>query len=254
MDDKIINKRVGLGAGIGGFVGFLFGGPIGGVAGALAGGTLAGMSPQAKRGEMTPDRESVYRMAMNKEDASPEELDEIAADFEQAGLSAEAEMLRGRAGLRRLPPEILAQRKDIFRKAMTSDNPEEIREFASSFEAAHAFKGAESLKQHALAVEAAHAAGKSCKPMADTKAIEVFGAKLAKAVTHFSIDSDEAKSAARNFIRARGLEATDEEVDKVLKAAEAELAEAAKEDEAAKAAAAAAPATGAPAAAGGAVT
>ena len=230
MENDIINKRVGLGAGIGGLTGFLFGGPVGGVVGALAGGALAKMAPRAKRGEMTPDRESVYREAMGRETATPEELDDIAADFESAGLAAEAEMLRGRASLRRLPPEIIAQRKDIYRKAMTSDNPEEIREFASSFDAGHAFKGAESLRKHADAVEAAHAAGKSAKPMEDTKAIEMFGAKLAKAITHFAADSDEVKSAARNFNRARGAPVTDEEIDKVIKAACAELEEATKEE------------------------
>ena len=61
MENDIINKRVGLGAGIGGLTGFLFGGPVGGVVGAFAGGALAKMAPRAKRGEMTPDREAVYR-------------------------------------------------------------------------------------------------------------------------------------------------------------------------------------------------
>jgi hypothetical protein len=238
MED-ILNKRVGLGAGIGGLVGFLFGGPVGGGVGALAGGMLAKMSPKAKRGEMTADRETTYREAMGKEDATPEELEELATVFKAEGLLAEAEMLLGRASLRRLPPEILAQRKEIYRKAMTSDNPEEIREFASAFDAGHAFKGAESLRKHALAVEAAHEAGKSAKPMADTKEIDVFGAKLAKAITHFAPDSDEVKSAARNFNRARGAPVTDEEIDKVIKAAVSELDEATKE-EAAKAPAAAA--------------
>ena len=233
MED-ILNKRVGLGAGIGGLVGFLFGGPVGGVAGAAAGGMLAKMSPKAKRGEMTADRETVYREAMNNEKATPEELEELAKEFKVAGLAAEAEMLLGRASLRRLPPEILEQRKAIYRKAMTSDNPEEIREFASSFDAGHAFKGAESLRKHAEAVEAAHAAGKSCKPMEDTKAIDLFGAKLAKAISHFAPDSDEVKSAARNFNRARGAAVTDEEIDKVIKGALSELEEAVKEEEAAK--------------------
>jgi hypothetical protein len=229
MED-ILNKRVGLGAGIGGLVGFLFGGPVGGGLGALAGGALAKMSPKAKRGEMTADRETTYREAMNNEKATPEELEELAEIFKAEGLVAEAEMLLGRASLRRLPPEILEQRKAIYRKAMTSDNPEEIREFASSFDAGHAFKGAESLRKHADAVEAAHAAGKSAKPMEDTKAIDLFGAKLAKAITHFAADSDEVKSAARNFTRARGAPVTDEEIDKVIKAACAELEEASKEE------------------------
>jgi hypothetical protein len=230
MENDIINKRVGLGAGIGGLTGFLFGGPVGGVVGALAGGALAKMAPRAKRGEMTPDRETAYREAMGRETATPEELEELAETFKAEGLVAEAEMLFNRASLRRLPPEIIAQRKDIYRKAMTSDNPEEIREFASSFDAGHAIKGAESLRKHADAVEAAHAAGKSAKPMEDTKAIEMFGAKLAKAITHFAADSDEVKSAARNFNRARGAPVTDEEIDKVIKAACAELEEATKEE------------------------
>ena len=236
MED-ILNKRVGLGAGIGGLVGFLFAGPVGGAAGALAGGALAKMSPKSKRGEMTEDRETAYREAMNNEKATPEELEELASVFQAEGLAAEAEMLLGRASLRRLPPEILEQRKAIFRKAMTSENPEEIREFAASFEGGHAFKGAETLRQHADAVEAALAAGKSTKPMEDTKAIDLFGAKLAKAITHFAPDSDEVKSAARNFNRARGAPVTDEEVEKVIKAACAELDEATKEEGEAKTAA-----------------
>ena len=247
MED-ILNKRVGLGAGIGGLVGFLFGGPVGGGVGALAGGMLAKMSPKAKRGEMTADRETTYREAMNNEKATPEELEELAEVFKSEGLVAEAEMLLGRASLRRLPPEILEQRKAIYRKAMTSDNPEEIREFASSFDAGHAFKGAESLRKHAEAVEAAHVAGKSCKPMEDTKAIDLFGAKLAKAISHFAPESDEVKSAARNFNRARGAAVTDEEIDKVIKGALSELEEAVKEEAAAKVAT---PAAATPAAASG---
>ena len=84
--------------------------------------------------------------------------------------------------------------------------------------------------------------------MEDTKAIDLFGAKLAKAISHFASDSDEVKSAARNFNRARGAAVTDEEIDKVIKGALSELEEAVKEEAAAKVAT---PAAATPAAASG---
>lgn len=220
--DEILNKRLGLGAGIGGLTGFFFFGPVGGIAGAAIGGALARVAPKRERIEMSPEGKMAFKTMMATE-KTPEELREMAVVLDGQGHTLEAEMLRGRAALRELPAEVREQRKEIYRRAMASDDVEEIREFAGVFDAAQAFSSAQSLRQHADAVDAAHAAGKSCKPMEDTKQINLFGAKLAKAVISFGPDSNEAKSAARNFIRARGIQPTDEEIARTLATAAAEL-------------------------------
>ena len=202
-----VNKRTGLGIAAFGFVGFLFGGPAGAGIGALVGAALANVSPPSRKGEMTPERQSLYNAAMNST-SSPAELRELAESFESEGLKAEAEMLRKRAELRELPKEVRDQRRQAYRQMVCSDDVDAISEMATAFATEGALGSATGLRQHAADVRAAHEAGKSAKPMPDPNVINAFADKLAKAIYHFKPQSREAQTAAANLIRARGMAPT----------------------------------------------
>ncbi len=219
--EKIISKRTGVGAGIGALVGFMLGGPVGGAVGAVLGGGLAHVAPQSTKGTMTPKRKLLYEnaLATMKE---PEKLRALADEYEKEGLKAQAEMLRKRAALRELPQEIKDKRRDAYRRAMSSDLPDEIDKVAAAFEEAGAIDAAKALHDHASAVRGAHAAGKSAKPL-DEKVLSNFADKLAKAVMHYGAASDQAKMAASNFIRARGLAPSAANIADAISIAQAEL-------------------------------
>ncbi len=230
---SVVNAKTGTGAGIGAAIGFfLGGGPIGAGIGALLGGMVAHKTG-APKGVMTPKRKLVYARAMGRI-KDPADLKALADSFAGEGLHAEAAMLRKRAGLRELPPEVAEQRRLVFRRAMASDNATAIRDVAAQFAAAGSTDAAKILHGHAIAVEAARAAGAAAKPV-DMKTLEAFADKLARAIGHFGPDSKQAMSAARNLILAQGKVATTEAVEELLAIAQGTL----QEDAAERAAAAA---------------
>lgn len=218
---EVLNTRTGVGAGIGAVIGFAFGGPVGAGAGALLGGAIAHTSGEAPKGEMTPRRKLIFARAMEAV-KDPQELSKLADAFAGEGLPGPAAMLRKRAGLRELPPEVQAKRRAAFRKAMASDNPEVIRSVATAFENVGSIDAAKVLRDHADAVVAAHAAGKSAKPMTGGTVAQ-FADKLGKAIIHFGPDSGQAKAAARNLIQARGKPPTDALIVEVIRIASAAL-------------------------------
>jgi len=215
----VINTRTGVGAGIGAIVGFAFGGPIGAGAGAILGGAVARASGEAKvdKGVITPRRKIIFARAMEKV-GDPVELDKLADAFAGEGLSGYAALLHRRAELRKLPPEVQAKRRAAYRKAMASDNPDAILPVAKAFENAGALDAAKNIRDHADAVRAAHAAGKSAKPMTGGTVAQ-FADKLGKALINFGPTSNQAKSAARNLIQARGKTPTDALIMEVIRIA-----------------------------------
>ena len=219
--EKVVNKRTGLGAGIGSIVGFFFGGPVGAAAGAVVGGAIANISPASRRGEMTPKRKIAYEEAMASTD--PAYIRGVADAFAGEGLKAPATMLHKRAKLRSLPANIQEARKNAFREMMASDQPEEIERMATAFEGESSTDSAGAMREHAEAVKAAHEAGKSAKPLPDDKMLEGFADKLAKALLHFGPHSRHTRSAAANFVRGRGIEATDATVMETVTACAEEL-------------------------------
>lgn len=220
--EDIVNKRTGLGVGIGAIVGFFFGGPLTSGIGALIGGAIANVAPPSHKGEMTPKRKMIYQAAITST-KDPQELRTLADAFEAENLKPWAIMLRKRAALRELPVNIREERKNVYRKALCSDSPEEIETAAKLFENEGAADAAKGLRDHADAVRAAHAAGMSTKAMADGKAIEKFAEKLMKAIVSFGPDSDHAKSAAANFVAARGMQPTAQNVHETIAACAAEM-------------------------------
>jgi hypothetical protein len=223
MDVKdLVNGRTGLGGGIGAIVGFFFGGPIGSGVCALMGMAIANVTPSNRKGVMTPKRQLIYESAIAST-KSPDDLRALADAFDGEGLKPWAEMLRKRAALRELPQATRNARRAVFREAMASDNPDGIDKTAESFEHEGAVDAAKALRDHANAVRAAHSAGKSAKPMADGQMLDSFADKLAKALIHFGPASEQAKSAAANFVRARGGSPNEANVSEVIAIAHSEL-------------------------------
>jgi hypothetical protein len=85
-------------------------------------------------GVMTAERKGVYKNALAGGIQEPAKLDELAKAFDQQGLREEAKLLRKRAALRRLPDEIKAARKEVFRKALESKNKPVILQIAQAYD------------------------------------------------------------------------------------------------------------------------
>jgi hypothetical protein len=217
VNTDVVNTRTGVGAAIGGAIGFVLGGPAGAGVGAVIGGGIAHASGPSSGGTMTARRKVIYTKAMETVQ-DPTELRKLADAFAGEGLRDEATMLRKRADLRSLPQDRREKRRVFFRKAMACDNPDAILEVALAFQKEGAFDAAKTLKEHADAVRAAHLAGRSASPMKGGS-VSGFADKLGKALIHFGPDSAQAKMAARNLIQARGKQPTDALVAEVIRVA-----------------------------------
>jgi hypothetical protein len=217
MTETVLNTKTGMGAAIGGLIGFICAGPPGAAIGALVGGGVAHASTGNGKGVMTAKRQLIYTHALESI-KSPKDLKTLADAFSGEGLEVEAGMLRKRAALRELPSDVKEQRRAFFRRGMSSDNPDTIDRVASAFEGEGALDAAKALHDHAEAVRAAHMAGASTKPMAEKSQTD-FANKLAKAIMNFGPDSAQAKSAAKNLVAARGKHPTDALITEVIRLA-----------------------------------
>lgn len=218
--EKIVNKKTAMGSGIGAIFGFFFAGPLGSAAGAVIGGAIANIKPLNK-GEMTPKRKIAFETAMASTD--PNYIRGVADAFAGEGFTPHAAMLKKRADLRSVPPQVHEARKQAFREMMASDQPDQIESTAAAFAGETQTHAASALRMHADAVRAAHAAGKSATPLPDDKMLEGFADKLAKALLHFGPHNPHTKTAAANFVRARGIQPTEETVMETIAACAAEL-------------------------------
>lgn len=97
---------------------------------------------------MTAERRKVYEAALCtlKE---PTKLRQLADAFEAEDCIAEARLLRQRASLRELPPEIKAQRRAVYSRAINSSNVKGILKVASAFAGEGATGAANHLRRHA---------------------------------------------------------------------------------------------------------
>ncbi len=110
---------------------------------------------QAKRApKMTEERREIYESALrNLKD--PEKLDELATVFTQYGLVREGTLLKKRANLRRLPEAVKIERRAIFKKAVTSKNPNAVLSVAAAFENEGCTGAAVNLRRYAAELQAA---------------------------------------------------------------------------------------------------
>ena len=108
---------------------------------------------ETKAPVMTPERKIVYDTAMAQV-KEPEKLRALADAFEKEGLLAEAEMLRKRAGLRELPADVKEDRKDAFRRGMSSLDPAAVLNLANAFDKEGATGAADALRKYAATLQA----------------------------------------------------------------------------------------------------
>jgi peptidoglycan hydrolase-like protein with peptidoglycan-binding domain len=105
---------------------------------------------------MTPARQQVFSAAVsNLKD--PAALKTLATAFNQAGLTAHAEILDKRGSLKALPPEQKAARREAFKTGMSSNDPLAIRKLADAFTKEGASGAAKTLQDRAAAIEVANA-------------------------------------------------------------------------------------------------
>lgn len=107
-----------------------------------------------KRRGMTPERKKILDAALNT-NKNPNELRKLADSFEKEGQRAAATLLRKRAKLRELPPEVKQKRRDIMRDALKSTNAKDVDKLAACFEEQGATGCAEMLRKHADAIRKA---------------------------------------------------------------------------------------------------
>lgn len=114
---------------------------------ALAG-TAFLMSRKKTGAALTPEREMLFTKAVNTE-KDPVKLRALAGQFRSDGLNAQADFLEKRAKLRELPDEVKAQRKAVFKQAMSSTNKEAVLKLADAYEKEAATGAAEALRKYA---------------------------------------------------------------------------------------------------------
>lgn len=102
-------------------------------------------------GVMTPKRLLYYQTAMENM-ADPAKLRELADGFDKLGLPEAANNLRGRAGVKALPPEVKAKHKEMLKKGLASEKPLAILDLAAAFDKIHLTGSANRLRAHAAAI------------------------------------------------------------------------------------------------------
>jgi len=120
----------------------------------LAGGGWFGIRAIKKHYALTPARQAAFDKAMNDVTLTPEQLRGIAQAFEKAGLETMATALRKRAALKEAPPEVKAARREVFTKALNSNDPALIEKIADAHEQIGAVGAAQDLRLHAESVKA----------------------------------------------------------------------------------------------------
>lgn len=97
---------------------------------------------------MTEARKKIFEQAM-KTLNDPAKLRTLATEFEKEGLKFQGAELRKRAAIFAAPPEVKAQRKAIFKKAMDSNNPTAIKKVAAAFHKVGHYESAAKLRDYA---------------------------------------------------------------------------------------------------------
>jgi len=100
-------------------------------------------------GVMTKERDRIYRAAIGGALKDPEILRQLADKFEKERLFPQAALLRQRADLRELPPEIKKARNHTFRKAMRSKKKAAILQLADAYDQQGCTSACEKLRAYA---------------------------------------------------------------------------------------------------------
>lgn len=107
-------------------------------------------SPQAKA-----ERRMVYETALNTPQMEPAKLRTLAKAFREVGSTAEATMLEKRAALREAPEDLKKERRETYKKAMASTDPQAVDRVAAAFEEIGATGAASELRKYSDGLRAA---------------------------------------------------------------------------------------------------
>ena len=111
-------------------------------------------SRHSLKGKMTADRMKLLQAALESKDIPAAGLESLAAAFEKEGLHTEAQLLLKRAALRAAPPEIKSARKEVFQKALASNDPVAVDQVANAFHGEGATGAAATLRRHSAGLRA----------------------------------------------------------------------------------------------------
>jgi hypothetical protein len=98
---------------------------------------------------MTTERDRIYRSAISGALKDPAKLRALADAFEREKLYPQAQLLRQRAALRELPPEIKSARRQVWRKAMVSKDKRAVLALADAYEKEGCTTAAQRLRTYA---------------------------------------------------------------------------------------------------------
>ncbi len=98
---------------------------------------------------MTPERQKIYTAAISGALKDPESLEKLATAFHGEGLTEQAKLLNQRAALRRLPHPIKVARRDVWRRAMKSQNKPGVLELAEAYDKEGCTAAAMRLREYA---------------------------------------------------------------------------------------------------------
>lgn len=115
------------------------------IVGLMAGGAAVAVK---RRKRLSVEHKLIFESAMTTL-KDGDDLRALADVFEKEGYKDQAEMLRGRAKLRELPPDVKQQRRDIFYEALGATDPVYINKIADAFEKEHATGAAAKLREYA---------------------------------------------------------------------------------------------------------
>ncbi len=87
-----------------------------------------------KRGVMTPERQKIYQAALGGSLKDPKKLRQLASAFSQVGLTPQADLLNKRAALKEAPKTLKAERREAFRKGMSSKDRQAVMKLATEFQ------------------------------------------------------------------------------------------------------------------------
>jgi hypothetical protein len=111
-----------------------------------------------KYGVMTPKRKKLFEAAL-KDMKDGVKLRKMADAFDKVGLKKEALELRKRAALREAPQELTAKRAETVRRAMSSKDPQKVRNVAQAFYKIGAYTTAKKLSDYAKSITRVSAHG-----------------------------------------------------------------------------------------------
>ena len=101
--------------------------------------------------QVAAERRVIYEATLNCRD--PEKIKKMSAVFRAEGCTVEADMLDKRVALCETPPEVVKQRREVYRKLMACTDPRKVREGVEAFEAIGATGAAATLARYAAGLE-----------------------------------------------------------------------------------------------------